>query len=393
MRIAIVVLRYGEGIAGGAESLARGFAEEAARRGWEIEVWSTCAQNHYTWENSYPAGRSQVNGVTVHRFPVYLLNQARQGRIEGQLAARAALATPAQYAWLEGGAQSPALYEHVARHAADFDALIVLPYAMPLMNMAAWAAPERVIMWPCLHDEPYAYLEPVRLLLESAWAVMFNTPEERDLATQQLKIVPRRHAVAGVGVNLATRYRAPSAPPQDLLYAGRLEGGKNLSLLYEYMHRYASEGGTARLVVVGKGPLTPPAHPAFVYRGFVSEAEKAAACASALALCQPSLNESFSLTTMEAWLAGRPALVHADSPVTRGHVERSRGGLFFRAYDEFKGALQWLQANPALAARMGQNGRRYVEENYTWPVVVDRFERAVRAWQGHPLTVMEEGQG
>jgi glycosyltransferase involved in cell wall biosynthesis len=83
---------------------------------------------------------------------------------------------------------------------------------------------------------------------------------------------------------------------------------------------------------------------------------------------------------MESWLAGRPALVHADCAVTRGHVERAKGGLWFRTYDEFVGVIEWLRGNAALAAQMGQNGRRYVLENYTWDAVASRFEAILEAW-------------
>ena len=135
-------------------------------------------------------------------------------------------------------------------------------------------------------------------------------------------------------------------------------------------------------MVLGKGPLEPPSHPAFAYGGFVSEEKKARAYGSALALCQPSVNESFSMTLMESWLAGRPGLVHGECPVTRGHVERSKGGLWYRTYDEFAGAVTWLRTHPALAARMGSNGRRYVSANYAWDTIVARFERLVRRWEG-----------
>lgn len=384
MRVAIVVLRYGLDVAGGAESQSRGFAEEAARRGWGVEVWTTCVKNHYTWENIYPAGSETISNVLVRRFPVHLLNQERQHQIEVTLASRQRLSSNRQYQWLEGGAHSPALYAHIAQHADEFDALVVLPYAQPMMNMAAWAAPERVIMWPCLHDEPYAYLEPIRLLLEHVSGVMFNSPEERDLAIKQLKMRPRHHAVLGEGVTLTTPAAIPAGfneRKKDLLYVGRLEEGKNLALLYEYVSRYARDGGKTRLVVLGKGPFQPPEHPAFDYRGFVSEEEKSRSYASALALCQPSLNESFSLTTMESWLSGRPTLVHSDCAVTRGHVQRSKGGLWFRSYNEFVGALEWLQANPQLAHKMGQNGQQYVLSNYTWQAVVDRFERILATWK------------
>jgi glycosyltransferase involved in cell wall biosynthesis len=166
-----------------------------------------------------------------------------------------------------------------------------------------------------------------------------------------------------------------------MLYIGRLEAGKNLRLLYGYVQRHAAEGGSLRLVVAGKGSLTPPAGFPFDFRGAVSEAEKAALIHGALLLCQPSLNESFSLTMMESWLAGRPVLVHEQCDVTREHVRRSKGGLWFFSYDDFAGAIEWIRSRPEVAARMGGNGRRYVEANYTWPAVVDRFVRIRDRWR------------
>jgi glycosyltransferase involved in cell wall biosynthesis len=66
--------------------------------------------------------------------------------------------------------------------------------------------------------------------------------------------------------------------------------------------------------------------------------------------------------------------------VTRGHARRSRGGLWFRSYPEFAATVAWLQAHPQQADRMGRNGRRYVLHNYTWDLVLARFERLVHAW-------------
>jgi glycosyltransferase involved in cell wall biosynthesis len=382
MRIAVIVHRYGADLAGGAEHQARGFAEAAARRGWTIEVWTTCALSHYAWKNVYPAGEEVIDGVLVRRFPITAWHHDKRAQLEFRLDILGTLPLADQYAWLETGAHSAPLYQHIVRHANEFDALIVLPYAMPLAHYAAWSAPEQTVLWPCLHNEAYAYLETIHLLLESVWGVMFNSPEERDLAVKVLEIQPQRYVVLGEGVAVTPRVDAPQADSQcALLYVGRLEHGKNVHLLYQYVQQYFDEGGTIRLVVLGNGPVEPPVHPAFDYRGFAAEKEKAAACASALALCQPSINESFSLTIMESWMNGRPVLVNGDCAVTQGHVRRCDGGLEFRDYDEFVGAVEWLQNHPDLANRMGRNGREYVQRNYTWQAVLGRFERIMATWQ------------
>ncbi|MFW6116366.1 MAG: glycosyltransferase family 4 protein [bacterium] len=376
----MVVPRYGPDVLGGAETQARGFCEEAARRGWEVEAWTTCARSHYTWNNVYPAGREERSGVVVHRFPVIRLNVGHHAKLDMRLTELGSIPIPDQYAWLASGAHSPSLYHHVAKHANSFDVMVALPYAAPLVHYAAWSCPGRVVLWPCLHDEPYAYTEPVRLLLQGAFGVVFLSPEEQSLADRRLDIRLPRSGLLGGGVTVVDFHRA--GEPRGLLYAGRLEEGKNLSTLYGYVQRYAEEGGNIRLVVLGRGPLKPPRHPAFEYLGFVSEGRKSFAYASAEALCQPSVNESFSLTVMESWLAGRPVLVHAQCDVTRGHVRRSRGGLWFSDYEEFVAALEWLRANPTLADRMGENGRAYVRRNFSWEAVVSRFRRLIRRWEG-----------
>jgi glycosyltransferase involved in cell wall biosynthesis len=384
MRIAIVVPRYGDQVLGGAESQARGFAEAAVQRGWEVEVWTTCARSHYTWENVYPVGQEMLRGVLIRRFPVTSWDPDCQAKLNLKMAIQGYLSVNDQYAWLESGAHSTPLYQHVAQHAAEFDVVIALPYAMPLAHYAAWAAPEKMVIWPCLHNEPFVYTEPVRLWMESVWGVMFNSPEERDLALKSLQIHPARCAVLGEGVtlNLSALPEQMDIRPDQLLYVGRLEEGKNILLLYEYVQRYFEEGNDIRLVVLGEGPLKPPLHPAFEYRGFVSEQEKARAYASSLVLCQPSLNESFSLVVMESWLAGRPVLVHGECAVTRGHVQRSKGGLWFQTYEDFAGALDWFRSHLELATRMGENGKVYVLRNYTWEIVLDRFETIFRVWKG-----------
>ena len=88
---------------------------------------------------------------------------------------------------------------------------------------------------------------------------------------------------------------------------------------------------------------------------------------------------------MESWLSGRPVLVWSECDVTRGHVMRSKGGLWFASYEEFKAVVNWLKRNPSAAARMGYNGQRYVELNYGWDHVFNRFNETLTAWKDEAL--------
>ena len=76
----------------------------------------------------------------------------------------------------------------------------------------------------------------------------------------------------------------------------------------------------------------------------------------------------------EAWAQGRPALVQGRSDVLVGQARRSGGAVPYLDYADFEVALDRLLADPALAARLGRAGRRYAEDNYSWDVVMDRYE-------------------
>ncbi|MGC9522838.1 MAG: glycosyltransferase family 4 protein [Anaerolineae bacterium] len=386
MRIAVVTGRYGPGVIGGAESLARGFAHAISQRGWDVEVWTTCARSHYTWENELPSGSEHDAAVMIRRFPITGWDAGRFGMLDRRLQTTGRLSLDEEFEWLATAPHSVALYHHIREASQEFDVVLCLPYASPVIQSGAWMVKgASLLLWPCLHNEPYAYMEIVRHLLERAEGVMFLSPEEQDLAIGRLGLQLQHSGVVGGGMDVAgaveTLSHASGERGAHVVYAGRLEDGKNLGLLYTCMQQCHRLYPDVQLRVIGSGPLKPPNGPGFEYLGFVSEEQKAELLSSALALCQPSLNESFSITIMESWLSDTPVLVHSDCPVTRGHVLRSRGGLHFRDCQEFTAAVEWFVENPWRAGRMAANGRRYVTSNYSWDAVISRFRSLLGRWR------------
>ena len=86
MRVAFVVQRFGEEVAGGAEALCRGTAHALAARGDAVEVYTTTARDYLTWAPHYPAGTSLDGAVTVHRFAADPPDPARSDRLTRALA-------------------------------------------------------------------------------------------------------------------------------------------------------------------------------------------------------------------------------------------------------------------------------------------------------------------
>ena len=387
-RLGFVVPRYGAEIVGGAETLARGFAERLAER-YDVEVLTTCARDHHTWHDVWPAGEQVENGVTVRRFPVDRRDVGRFLEVQQRMSEGFPLALDEELDWVAGSVNSEGLYETLDRERERFDALFFLPYLFGTTLLGAHVDPARSVLIPCLHDEPFAYLKLVAHLFRCVRAVFFNSAPERSLA-RRLFAVRGEAPVIGFGFDAAEPATAASVAFRSrlgldgdyLLYFGRKEGGKNLPLLLESFRRCRGAGGDLSLVVAGDGTIDPANDlSGIVDLPRLSEDDKRAACAGALAVCQPSVNESFSIVLMEAWLQETPVLVNARCPVTCHHAALSNGGLYFNDPGEFAAEVDYLRRHPDEARELGSQGRRYVLDNYTWPVVLERFERALqRLW-------------
>ena len=391
-RIAFVVPRYGQDILGGAERAFQALAERLVATDLaDVQVLTTCARDHLTWQNELRPGETIVNDVPVRRFPVAtgLRDVARYDALHLRLMHQHALSPDEQYEWVSQSAHSPELYAYVETHGPTFDFLILGPYLFGTTFYGSAIYPDRSILWPFLHDEIHVRLTPTREMYQACRGVMFNSYPESRLADRLYGAHPGGQTV-GVMVNAAavpaaregqrfrTRYhiREPF-----VLYAGRLERGKSVTLLVDYFLEYKRRrGGATKLVLMGWGPETIPARSDIVAVGFVNEQDKWDAYAAATLLCQPSVNESFSIVMMEAWLSGTAVLAHADCKVTRYNVVQSKGGLYFRDYDEFEAALDLLMTDKSLNRRLAENGRRYVETEFSADAVLRRFETALESW-------------
>jgi glycosyltransferase involved in cell wall biosynthesis len=169
------------------------------------------------------------------------------------------------------------------------------------------------------------------------------------------------------------------------LAVGRVDPSKGSDELLSFFAAYKQRNpGPLKLAIVGDTvrPLDP--HPDVLVTGFVDDALKESAVAGCVALVAPSYFESFSMALTEAWAQRKPALVQGHCAVLDGQCRRSGGGIPYRGFAEFEAAVDRLVADGKLQAEMGGAGRRYVEDNYAWDVVLERYENlletASQAW-------------
>ncbi|MBK7975619.1 MAG: glycosyltransferase family 4 protein [Deltaproteobacteria bacterium] len=387
MRIAFVIPRFAEGLVGGAETLALEVIRHLPADRYETEVWTTCALDHHSWADHFPEGASRIGALTVRRFRTNPRNLELFVHLQHRIHHQLGLSLEEELVWLANSVNSDRLLDHVGRHADEMDALVFLPYLFGVTLTGATIAPAKSVLIPCLHDEPYAYLRIVRNLFEGVRCILFNSAPEGELARRLYELDGSRESVVGMGFDLARRtgsadrFRAKHGLRGPyVLYFGRKEDGKNTNwLARQFASRDCRRRQDLKLVFAGSGELDIPSEAcdSIVDIAFLTEEEKRDAIAGAVAVVQPSVNESFSIVLMEAWLHEKPVLVHARCAVTRRHAADAGGGLWFESGAELGECISFLLDNPETAGRMGAAGRRYVEREYSWEAVVGRFDRAL----------------
>jgi glycosyltransferase involved in cell wall biosynthesis len=386
-RLAFVTPRYGLDVVGGSEAVMREAGHALAARGWDVEFLTTCARDHYTWRNEHESGTTTDGPVRIHRFTVEPgIGDRERAPLEHRIQQGPHLSMDEQLLWVDTLFRVPALFHHLVVHADEYDAIVLSPYLFWTTVVGSMVAPERTIVMPCLHDEGYARLELLHQVLGEVAMLWFLSEPEHQLA-HRLTALPDKHVVTGAGVRVPDHYdvegfRARHAIERPyVLFAGRREGGKGWpGLLDDYRFAIANYKIPIDLVTVGVGPVDVPADLAgrVIDLGFLDDAEVANAFAAASAYVQPSTNESFSRTVMEAWLAGTPIITTVRGEVLRWHCERSGGGLMYGDQFEFAQCLSFIAANPDAAAQLAKHGREYVLEHFQWPVVVDKMEASLR---------------
>jgi glycosyltransferase involved in cell wall biosynthesis len=391
MRLLFVVQRYGEEVAGGAEQHCREFAERLVTRGHDVDVVTTCASSYVDWANVYPPGRSDLNGVHVHRLPTalprnpHLFNSLNARVLTGKRPRPLEL----QREWMRmQGPFTPELPQWLIRRSHAYDCVVFITY----LYWTAWAGLRAVagsiptMLHPTAHDEPPMRLSIFDEVMRLPDALAFLTPEERELVERRFPGAPDGDVI-GIGVDLDTDADARTfrdalqlGDAPYLCYVGRVDPAKGASELIDYFCEYKRRHrDDLQLVFVGEPLIELPARDDLRVTGFVDRKVRDDAMSGALAVAHPSYFESFSMVLTEAFAVARPMLVQRDSVVMYGHAQRSNGAIAYRGFGEFEVAVEMLMSDPGMADTLGRNGRAYVERAYQWDTVLSRYEDLIRA--------------
>jgi glycosyltransferase involved in cell wall biosynthesis len=388
-RVAVVVQRYGEEVNGGAELHARWLAEHLLP--WaEVHAITTCALDYTTWANHYPAGDTILNGVRLHRFPVDAPRDwASFQRITAQtIQSRHSVLDELEWMRDQGPLSTPLLH-YLQEAYARFDLFIFFTYLYATTFFGLPLVCDKAILVPTAHEEPYLYLSLFRSLFHLPRVIVYNTETEQELVGRITRNQMIPQVVAGIGINVpadisADRFRQKHGIEGEfLLYVGRVDLAKNVPEMVDYFLRFRQEyDRSVKLVLIGRSNIPLPQHPDLIHLGFLSEQDKFDALQAASVMIMPSLYESLSMITLEAWFAGTPALVHGRCEVTKQQCRRSNGGLYYISYEEFAASLNLLLDNPHLRTQLGTNGGRFARQHYDWAIITAKYRAIFQALVG-----------
>ncbi len=389
-RIAFVPPRYGPGVIGGAEAVLTEMAHGLVERGWEVEVLTTCAKDHFTWANHFPAGTEVDGGVTVRRFPIVMdTDGAQRHELSARILGGDRLTISEEQRWVNDSMRVPELWHHVLDHGTDYQAIVLAPYMFWTTFAVGQIHPGRTILMPCLHDEPEARLRIFQPLFAGARGIWFLSEPEAELAATLFSL-PSRTSVVGAGMVLPDTYDPDGFRQRHgidgpfVYYAGRREGAKGWPELVDaYAEMRRTHGRDLRLVTSGIGPVdVPDEHPydGIVDLGFISDDDRNDAMAAASAYVQPSALESFSRTALEAFGAGTPVVSNAAGAVVSWHIERTGAGVTYENRHQLVEALAAVAEHPDAFAALAADARSYVTEHYEPSMVLDQVDELLIAW-------------
>jgi glycosyltransferase involved in cell wall biosynthesis len=213
---------------------------------------------------------------------------------------------------------------------------------------------------------------------------------ETDYFIHHLHLPPKKIILAGTGVNsgfikkTTTPNRLKPNQPINLLFIGSISAHKGLDTLIDSFSYLISQKNSPhfRLIIAGQKTLYYP-----IIKQKISSLPKPFSTKikfifdfpqsrlkylidNSYTLILPSRHESFGLVIIEAWARGKPVITSNIATLSE-LVSRAKGGLTFKLNNHLDLSSQIIKlvSSPQTAFKLGQNGKKYVKNNYLWTKV------------------------
>jgi len=372
MKIGLVIQRFGREVLGGSELLAFKMAQFLSEH-YQLEVITTTAKHHLTWENYWQEGEYVEEGILIKRFKVdfprssywHTLNQLLLKDASSPERLRN-LPLNFCFEWIKHqGPYSTSFLNYLRKKPCDYYFFFTYLYPTTFFGidvlLQEGVSPDRLFLIPTYHPEPPAHL-PIFLKYQQ-FKHLFLTTAEAELSKRLYGVMPE-HEILGFGLEDKYSQFSSFSKENFVIYAGRLEAAKGVPELIDYFSRFYKKYKNVKLYLIGKGEIDSSLPEGIIYKGFVEEEEKFRLLRQAKVLIHPSPFESLGIVLLEAFMRGTPALVNSRCEVLAHHVKTSGAGAMYGSYQEFESNLLYLlkEENQEI---LSKKARAYYLANYS----------------------------
>jgi glycosyltransferase involved in cell wall biosynthesis len=403
LRIVHVTPAYAP-LVGGCERLLQAVSDRLVQRGHDVTVLTFDCATLSDFRKPHGAGLARdeiVNGVRVIRVdPVAgRLNRFHQWWLRQRGGWRTSTWIMGDDLWPLELPSGFGILRPLARLQAD-----VVTSVNWYFGTAFWVCRPRHlrrtprVAIPVLHTyQEWAYNPIYNRMLGDCDAVIVCTDAERDFVEAR---GARAISVAGCGVDpdrfvgrdghrIRNQYGIGDRPVVG--FVGRQDTLKGVPTLIEAMHTVWRHLPDAMLLMAGQrahrdepvteklAELSPADRAKVVLIDDFSDADGPSIMDACDVLALPSVEESFGLVMIEAWMCGKP-VIGADIPSTRCIIDHGVDGWTVTPFDpvDLSTKILDLLADPAKRDLFGERGRAKVLSRYTWDRVTDVWEASFR---------------
>jgi len=176
-----------------------------------------------------------------------------------------------------------------------------------------------------------------------------------------------------------TKRRCGVAPlDPTVMFCGRLEWQKGPDLMLEAIPTVLRSFGHAKFLFLGDGSMRPGLETrvshlnlghAVKLLGYRNGDDLVSIYKSVDGVCVPSRNEPFGIVVLEAWSANKPVVVTQNGGPNEYVAHEVNGLKVHPQPDSIAWGLNALLGDLGRARWMGENGRRSVDERFTWDMI------------------------
>ncbi len=403
MKICHVAPIYLPGILPGCSKYVQDISKSLAGRGHSITVLTSNAITGRGWVDPVfgqysPVKEETIEGVRVRRlktgWPVtsvmHLLKMIGDDFLPSPVRDIVSV--------LSAGPYLTHLEEEFGEERYDVIHAAAFPFALiRLVQRACRSLGKPFVCTPLIHFEDPSHGNPLLWkALRNAASVIACSGYERE-GMIRMGIDPSRIRLVPMGIDLEEwanldgarfrrKYRLEGK--KIILFAGTKNYNKGAIHLLQAMKGIVQNTRDAVLVAIGlatvewKKEKGRAGETGLLDMGYVSEEEKRDAFDACDVFVMPSRYDSFGIVYLEAWRCGKP-VIGARVGAIPEVIDNGKDGLLveFGNIDALASAIRRLLENGDLRGKMGEDGRRKVQERFNWQKNISRIEKVFEGAQ------------